>query len=134
MAKPMVDIPLRQTHTSREKFPHLENNVPLLSSANFMRIVADDGGGTNDVKMAGESLSKRLIQVFYPTKTSVLMIRSRKKEIGVLEHSMTLIHGEEVSSREMKAARLALLSQGVCEPTVDVILLPIICLMMNIMV
>ena len=62
------------------------------------------------------------------------MIRSRKKEIGVLEHSMTLIHGEEVSSREMKAARLALLSQGVCEPTADVILLPILCLMMNIMV
>lgn len=59
MAKPTVAIPLRQTHTSREKFPHLENNVPLLSSANFMQIVEDDGGGTNDVKMAGESLSKK---------------------------------------------------------------------------
>ena len=106
MAKLMVDIPLRQTHISREKFPHLENNVPPLSSANFMRIdtssqhnrVKDDGGGTNDVKMAGNLLAKRLIQVFYPTKTSVLMIRSCEKEIGVLEHSMTLIHGKEVSN------------------------------------
>ena len=67
MAKLMVDIPLRQTHTSREKFPYLANNVPPLSSANFMRIdtssqhnrVEDDGAGTNDVKMAGESPSKK---------------------------------------------------------------------------
>ena len=82
----------------------------------------------------GNLQAKRLIQVFYPTKTSVLMIRSCEKEIGVLEHSMTLIHGKEVSSWEMKVAGLALLSQGVCEPTVDVVLLPIIHLMMNIMV
>lgn len=67
MAKPMVDIPLKQTHTSREKFPHLENNVPPLSSIKFMQIntssqhngVTDDGGGTSDVKMAGESPSKK---------------------------------------------------------------------------
>ncbi|KAL4600045.1 hypothetical protein ACB092_11G169700 [Castanea dentata] len=67
MAKPMVDIPLKKTHTSKEKFLHLENNAPLLSFAKFMQIntssqhneVKDDGGGTNDVKMAGESPSKK---------------------------------------------------------------------------
>lgn len=47
---------------------------------------------------------------------------------------MTLIHGEEVSSRQMKAAGLALLIKGVCEPTIDVVPLPIIHLMINIMV
>ena len=50
----------------------------------------------------GNMQFKKQVLVFHPTRNISLMIKSCKKEMGVLEHSLLLMSGEEFSNCFLK--------------------------------
>ena len=142
LAKPVVDFPHGQTNTSKEKFPHVENDVPPLSSINLMRIGSDgrnnrgqnNGRFTNDNKLGREyaiqeaspSISSykkhqphdQVMRERYGSPRAFIVANERR---GVLQ-----LLSEEVRGKMLK--------QEVSKPAVDNCPPPMTQLMMNIMV
>ena len=142
LAKPMVDFPHGQTNTSKEKFPHVENDVPPLSSINLMRIGSNgrnnrgqsNGRFTNDNKLGREYA----IQEASPSISSYKKHQPHDQVMQERDGSpgAFIVANERRGVLQLlsEEVRGEMLKQEVSKPVVDNCPPPMTQLMMNIMV